>query len=113
MTSFIQAGIEPTTQTEVYVRDALTALDGVIAEALNLEIALKLSLPSNDVEWHNIESSIVEEVVSRHGSDGETTNDDVDTVVFYGLEMVRLVLFAANLQRRFIQKPQSIHCALG
>ena len=103
MTSFIQAGIEPMTQMDI---DAVTALDGVISEALNLEIALKLSLPSNDVEWDNIESSIVEEVISGHGSDCETKNDDVDTVVFYGLEMVRLVLFAANLQRRFIQRPQ-------
>jgi hypothetical protein len=87
----------------------MNALDSVISEASHLEVAVKLSLPSNNVEWNKVESSVAagfgNDAVFQDFSDGEATNDDeVDTVAFSGLEMVRLLLFAAKLKRRFIQK---------
>lgn len=89
-------------QTESSIQAAVDAVDGVISEALHLKVALHSSLPVNDLGWNSIGSPLsVASDISQDGSEGEA-NEDLDIVSFFGLEIVRLVLLAAQLQKRFL-----------
>lgn len=84
------------------IEGAVEAVDGVISEALHLKVALYSSLPMNDLGWNSIGSPLARASgIGHEGSDGEGP-DDLDVVSFVGLEIVRLVLLAAQLQKRFL-----------
>lgn len=80
----------------------MDAVDGVISEALHLKVALHSSLPVDDLGWNSIGSPLAR--TSEMGQEGTDydANDDLDIVSFFGLEIVRLVLLAAQLQKRFL-----------
>eukprot|EP00250_Pteridium_aquilinum_P019185 c24338_g1_i5 orf=475-2985(+) len=93
---------ESSAQTESSIQAAVEAVDGVISEALHLKVALHSSLPVDDLGWNSIGSPLARAgEMGLEGSDNDA-NDDLDIVSFFGLEIVRLVLLAAQLQKRFL-----------
>lgn len=97
-----RVAVESDAQTENFIQAAVEAMDGVISEALHLKVALRSSVPENDLGWNSIGSPLARaSETSQEGSDGEA-NDDLDVVSFLGQEIVRLVLLAAQLQKRLL-----------
>lgn len=92
-------------QTETFFKSAEEEVDGVISEALLLKGALKKTPHQNDLGWDSIGSPLTGgsgEMALQESSDGET-NDDLDLVASFGLQIVRLVLLAAQLQKRLLR----------
>ena len=98
-----QIAAESVAQTESSIQLAVEAVDGVISEALHLKVALHSSLPVDDLGWNSIGSPLLgrSEFGDREFFDGQM-GDDLDIVSFFGVEIVRLVLLAAQLQKRFL-----------
>ncbi|MCO5568936.1 hypothetical protein L7F22_022639 [Adiantum nelumboides] len=89
-------------QTESSLQAAVEAVDGVISEALHLKVALHSSLPVDDLKWNSIGSPLARASEVDPESSDYDANDDLHIVSFFGLEIVRLVLLAAQLQKRFL-----------
>ncbi|KAI5077120.1 hypothetical protein GOP47_0007805 [Adiantum capillus-veneris] len=89
-------------QTESSVQAAVEAVDSVISEALHLKVALHSSLPVDDLGWNSIGSPLARASEVNSESSDYDANDDLHIVSFFGLEIVRLVLLAAQLQKRFL-----------
>lgn len=99
----LQIAADTGVQTESAIQLAVEAVDGVISEALHLKVALHSSLPVDDLGWNSIGSPLLgpSEFGDRDLFD-EQMSDDLDIVSFFGAEIVRLVLLAAQLQKRFL-----------
>ncbi|KAH7428499.1 hypothetical protein KP509_09G004600 [Ceratopteris richardii] len=87
-------------QTESSIQAAAKSVDGVISEALHLKVSLHNSLPVDDLEWNSIGSPLARASEANPDSSDYDANDDLHIVSFFGLEVLRLVLLAAQLQKR-------------
>lgn len=97
--------VQSNAQTASFFESAAEEVDGVISEALHLKVVFKKSPTHNDLGWDSIGSPLTgtREMAFQDGSDGET-NDDLDIVSSFGLQIVRLVLLAAQLQKRLLRQ---------
>lgn len=105
MMDFLQIAVQSNAQTASFFESAAEEVDGVISEALHLKVVFKKSPTHNDLGWDSIGSPLTgtREMAFQDGSDGET-NDDLDIVSSFGLQIVRLVLLAAQLQKRLLRQ---------